>query len=83
MTHNEITEGTRVAYARSFLQSTAQVTGWAAFAAGVVVDVSKVLPEIVTIKWDEKNRSGERGPAFSRVNVKNLVREDRIHLEPV
>lgn len=79
----EITVGTRVAYARSFLHSTMQHTGWVPFARGVVIEVSAVIPEIVTVMWDENNPSGQRGPRTTRVNVRNLVREDRIHLEPV
>lgn len=81
----EITVGTRVAFKRAFLQSTGQFTGWVPFARGVVVDVVLPgVPEIVRIKWDDRHRiAGEANPPFSRANVNNLVREDRIHLEPV
>jgi hypothetical protein len=82
MKSNQITVGTRVAYAREFLRSTGQYTGWAPFARGVVIKSAKIH-DVVLIKWDTKNSSGESGPAQSHVNVHNLVREDRIHLEPI
>jgi hypothetical protein len=84
MTDIDITIGTRVAFKRAFLQSTGQFTGWVPFARGVVIDELKSVPGIVSIKWDDRRRiAGEANPVFSRANVNNLVREDRIHLEPV
>ena len=76
----KITSGTRVAYSRQFLRSTGQYTGWAPFARGVV---ATAVGDLVLVRWDAKNLSGEPGPETSHVNVHNLVREDRIHLEPV
>lgn len=77
-----ITIGTRVAFSRAFLRNTSQFTGWAPFARGVVVGAAEEIPSLVTIRWDDRSRfSGETGPSLSRVNIANLVREDRIHLE--
>lgn len=69
--------GMRVKFARTFLQSTGQFTGWAPFAKGRVIALDTLCPEltIATVRW------GDADP--SRVNVKNLWPADRIHLEPV
>jgi hypothetical protein len=74
---NSINIGCRVAFARQFLRNTGQFTGWAPFARGEVVLQSKPLRDgvhMVTVKWDDNSTSN--------VLDCNLVREDRIHLEP-
>jgi hypothetical protein len=76
-----ITVGTRVAFSRQWLRSTATFTGWRAFGHGTVEAVEN---GIATVRWDDRTRiAGEPAPASSRVLAANLVREDRIHLEPV
>jgi hypothetical protein len=73
----QITVGCRVAFSREFLRNTGQYTGWAPFARGEVIEISTFSGGVtlVNVAWDHT--------ASSRVNIKNLVREDRIHLEPV
>jgi len=73
---NSITKGDRVAFSRSFLRSIQAYTGWHPFARGVVLHVLDMSGlSLVTVHWDD----GEQ----TRANACNLVREDRIHLEPV
>ena len=82
----EITVGSRVAFKAAFLRSTGQITGWVPFARGAVVELETLSPgcTLAKIQWDDRRRfAGEPAPAQSRVNVANLIREDRIHLEPV
>jgi len=72
-----ISKGTRVAYSRTFLNSTAQHAGWAPFARGRVVKIDghrRGGLRLATVLWDDKRTT--------YVNVLNLVREDRLHLEP-
>ena len=80
-----ITIGTRVAFKRAFLQSTGQISGWVPFARGVVIGIDPSFSSgLASIKWDDRSRiAGQPNPVFSSVLVSNLVREDRIHLEPV
>ncbi len=70
-----IAPGSRVMYARSFLRSISAFTGAMPFARGVVKAVDR---EIATIDWDNDPEGEEIPP---RVNVANLVLEDRLHLE--
>ena len=69
--------GDRVAFSRAHLRNTGQFTGWAPFARGIVVSQSKPLREgvhLVSVQWDDCDAS-------SALDC-NLVRADRIHLEP-
>lgn len=77
-----ITTGTRVAYARSFLQATGQYTGperptsYGPFARGVVIPTAPGplnTPALATVRWDDSE--------ISVVATAILVREDRLHLE--
>lgn len=72
-----ITPGTRVMYARSFLQSIGAYTGLLPFARGEVLGITH--DTIATVRWDN-DPEGEVIPTHA--NVANLVREDRLHLEP-
>ena len=76
-----ITIGTRVKYAAKFLRSVGLYTGPLALASGEVVGLAQLSPGCVLadIRW-EKGRGDNIAP--DRVNVKNLVRADRVHLEP-
>jgi hypothetical protein len=79
MTTSRITVGCRVAFSRQFLRNTGQYTGWAPFARGKVTNIRVVTPGVLgciiaDIAWDDAPPSP--------VNIANLVREDRIHLEP-
>jgi hypothetical protein len=80
MSENEITVGTRVMYARTFLRSISAFTGVMPFARGTVTEIER---EIATISWDDESAlDAEDGYLLPRrVNVANLVREDRLHLE--
>lgn len=72
----EITKGHRVAFSRAFLRSTGQFTGWAPFARGTVEAFNPLGGiTLARIAWADGARSS--------VNVNNLVRVDRLHLEPV
>jgi len=71
--------GDRVAYSRTFLKNIVEHTGWMPFARGTITRIEEACDDFVLadIDW------GGTGPADgSRVNVKNLVHEARIHLEP-
>lgn len=72
-----ITVGTRVAFSREFCRNTGQLTGWTPFARGKVIAVDRLSCDciIACVAWD--------GGAAGTVNVKNLVREDMLHLERV
>lgn len=81
MTDIHVEPGDRVAFARQWLRSTFNFTGWRPFARGVVtgLDQSNTL---ATVRWDDRSRfAGEPNPEETRVNVANLVREDRIPFE--
>jgi hypothetical protein len=75
--------GDKVAFARAFLRNTGQYTGWAPFARGVVTKVEPFATfrgdhdsrALVSVQWAKACRS--------RVLDCNLVRVDRMHLEPV
>jgi hypothetical protein len=73
--------GHRVAYSRAFLRSTAQYTGIVPMARGKVIEVEEVCPDFVlaTIQWEARRMLFDGLP--TRVNVANLVRTDRLHLE--
>jgi hypothetical protein len=77
MSDTQITKGTRVAMSRAFLRSTHQLTGHIPFRRGEVLNLIEIggIP-LVRIKWDKEKRP-------TKVLMQNLVREDRIHLEPV
>jgi hypothetical protein len=66
----------RVMFARGFLRATGQFTGWAPFAKGAIIRLDTIAPgfTLAKIRWDD----GE----ISRVNIGNLVLENRLHLEP-
>jgi hypothetical protein len=79
--HTPIKVGDRVAFSRAHLRSTRQFAGWAPFARGTVTQIDDfgrraLSPNlsVATVVW------GDHEP--TRVNVKDLVREDHIHLEP-
>jgi hypothetical protein len=67
----------RVMFAREFLRNTGIFTGWAPFARGAIIRLDTIAPgfTLARIHWDD----GE----ISRVNVGNLVLENRLYLEPV
>jgi hypothetical protein len=77
ITDNIITVGTRVAFSREFLRNTGQFAGLVPFARGQVTALNALSPGFVlaAVQWDNIKSA-------SNVNVANLVREDRIHLEP-
>jgi hypothetical protein len=66
-----IAVGDVVKYARHFLQSTGMYTGAIPFAEG---QVTSIRQGIASINWNTEE-------APSRVNIVNLVRKDRLHLE--
>lgn len=69
-----ITVGTRVVFSRPFLRSIHAFTGWHPFAKGEVaevIDLSSVT--LVRVRWDDGD--------VSSVNIKNLIPENRRHLE--
>lgn len=63
--------GDVVKYARHFLQSTGMYTGAIPFAEG---EVTSIRQGIASINWNTEE-------APPRVNIVNLVRKDRLHLE--
>lgn len=70
-----IKKGTRVAFSRTFLRNTGSLTDGKPFARGTVTSI-EVFDDNFTlaeVAWDEGFESS--------VNIKNLVAEDRIHLE--
>lgn len=75
---SEISVGTRVAYSRKFLRSTGTYTGPRAFARGEIAELHE-LPgcahSLAVVRWDDEHSSSTL--------TCNLVREDRLHLEPV
>jgi len=80
--YTTIKVGDRVAFSRAHLRSTRQFTGWAPFARGTVIQIDDfgrgaLSPDlsVATVVW------GDHEP--TRIDVKDLVREDHIHLEPV
>ena len=73
---NAIRVGDKVGYSAAFLKSTGEHAGPIPHARGVVTDIKKHGPvELATIKWDTPE-------APEKVNTKNLVKVDRMHLEP-
>lgn len=71
-----INVGDKVAYSTQFLKSTGEHTGPIPFARGVVKDIRKIGGvSLATVEWDTPE-------APEKVNVFNLVRVDRMHLEP-
>jgi hypothetical protein len=74
---NAIKVGDKVAYSTAFLKSTGEHTGPIPFARGVVTDLKKHGKdfEIATVKWDTPE-------APEQTNSRNLVKVDRMHLEP-
>lgn len=73
---DSIAVGDRVAYSTHFLKSTGEHTGPIPFARGIVKDVRKIGGiRLATVEWDTPE-------APEQVNVFNLVRVDRMHLEP-
>lgn len=81
----EIEVGTRVAYSRNFCRSTGQLAGAVPHARGTVTHIHTFAGSdvaLATVAWDDRGRfAGERMPRESKVNIRNLVREDRIHLQ--
>ncbi len=84
----EIEVGTRVMYARKFLRSISAFTGVMPFARGTVTALDRHQLDstgfaIATISWDDEyGLDAEDGYLLPRrVNIANLVREDRLHLE--
>lgn len=73
----EIKIGTRVRYAREFLRNTGQQTGEAPFLRGVVSAVHTYgVLKLAYVFWDGDDKE-------HHINIKNLVAEDRVHLEAV
>jgi hypothetical protein len=71
-----ISVGDTVAYSRRFLRSISAFTGEMPRARGRVVAISQLGKDVTlaAVEWNTPELPG-------RVNVKNLVRADRIHLE--
>jgi hypothetical protein len=74
---DQISVGDKVAYSREFLRSTGEHTGPIPFARGVVTGIKKYSGgfAIATVDWDTD-------AAPESVNLGNLVKVDRMHLEP-
>lgn len=66
--------GVRVRYSRSFLKS-AGIHGAEAFREGVVLYVEIPIAYVI---WDDAPADNE-----TAVHMTNIVRKDRVHLEPV
>ena len=81
MSEQRFKVGDRVAFSRTFLQSTSQFTGWTPAARGVVTELDRLSKDCVlaVIRWD----NGAPGPVVSSVNVKNLRRVRDLHKEAV
>lgn len=69
--------GDRVCFSRAFLRNTGQITGRVPFLTGHIVSLEDLGDNLViaSIHWDDD--------FYGRVNVKNLIRADRKHLELV
>jgi hypothetical protein len=67
--------GDRVAYARGWLQSIGALTGELPFLRGRVCGIEHLMSgtRIANVVWDQGGAA--------RCNVRNLVREDLLHLE--
>jgi hypothetical protein len=81
---NAINVGDRVAFSRAFLRNTGQFTGWKPFARGKVTKIADIRAwddgnGLATVEWV----MGDAPYPYSQVLLSNLVRADRIHLEPV
>ena len=73
---NAISVGDKVAYSTVFLKSTGEHSGPIPHARGVVIDIKHHgSVSLATIKWNTPE-------APEKVNTKNLVRVDKMHLEP-
>lgn len=72
-TETEIVVGTRVAFSRVFLQAIMAYSGRKPALRGKVIEEKS--PHYVVVLWDDGDKQ--------MVNVGNLVREDRLHLEKV
>lgn len=71
-----IQRGDKVAYSRKFLQAIGCNTGWMPFARGEVTRIDGGNGwRLCHIKWSDGHES--------HVLDRNLVKQDRIHLEPV
>lgn len=69
-----ITKGTRVVFSRPFLKSIGAFTGWHPFAKGEVIEITALSQiTLARVAWDNGD--------VSRVNVRNLIPENRRHLE--
>ena len=75
----QIAAGMRVAYSRQFLRDICQLTGEMPIMRGRVLAVEPVWKNcpvvLAAIQWD--------GGRLSCVNIRHLVREDRLHLDSV
>lgn len=73
----DLEPGDRVCFSRAFLRNTGQFTGRVPFAVGYIVSLKDLGDDLVIafVHWED----GVLGP----VNVHNLIRADRKHLEPV
>ena len=74
---SNIEKGDCVMFSRAFLRNTGQFTGPVPFAKGIVSDIIDLGDDllIARIRWGDGSTT--------RANVKNLIRCDRRHLEPV
>lgn len=73
----DLKPGDRVCFSRTFLRNTGQITGRVPFLTGHIVSLEDLGGDLViaSIHWDDD--------FYGRVNVHNLIRADRKHLEPV
>lgn len=73
----DLKPGDRVCFSRAFLRNTGQFTGRVPFLTGHIVSLENLGSDLVIafIHWEDD--------VYGRVNVHNLIRADRKHLEPV
>ncbi len=78
---DEIKVGDKVAYSRNFLKSTGMITGPTPFARGVVTDIKRYGSVVIaSVDWGHTlPKTDDDG---DKIAVGNLVKVDRMHLEP-
>lgn len=74
--------GDIVAFRAAFLRSISDYSHASASRRGAVIDLHPIAPGVDLVVIDGAQWAGDPG-AYCRVLSTNLVRADRIHLEPV
>lgn len=78
---DEIKVGDKVAYSSQFLKSTGMHTGPVPFARGVVTDIKRYGAVVIAyVDWGSTLPENDNDQ--DKVAVANLVRVDKMHLEP-